>query len=495
MFRLRSCWLCLLAALSFPAVAAPLNSRALDAVPLHVLPAEALDRVRASLPPATNRGPQRLAVSVPMTLGLTDGVWSEEAGESVWRARLYSAGATLLIARLDRLELPAGAALTLRDVAGTTVQGPYTAEDVDADGALWTAMVPGEEALLELRVPISQRDEADLHLDTLGHGEFELRNDGVSPKSGGCNVDVVCPQGDAWRNQIRSAVRLQIPSSPGQVVLCSGQLVNNTAQDDTPYALTATHCGITSGNASGVVAYFNFQTSSCNGTPNGTLTQNQNGATRVFANARSDHTLILLSSAPSAAYNAYLSGFDASTGATPSSGVSIHHPSGDEKRISTFGAPASRNNGVCLGQLDLVGVCLGTVIDTFRVRWSSGVTEPGSSGGGLWNQSQRLVGVLSGGSSGCSNPGGDDFFGRMDVAWSNGLSAFLDPASTGARSIGGRDATTTSTPSGGTTTGGGTTTTNNSNTGSSGGGGGGAFGHAFVLLLAGLLRLRFRSPT
>lgn len=485
MSRVRWLSLCALALSAAPALSAPLDSRALDAVPLHVLPAADLDRVRATLPEPGSRGPIRLAVRVPMVLDLLDGTWTEEGSESVWRTRLYSAGATLLVAHFDRFDLPEGGALRISDTAGTITQGPYSAANRDVEGGLWTAMVPGEEALVELRVPTAQRDAADLRLASLGHGDYQLRNDGASPKSGSCNIDTVCPQGNNWRDQIRSAVRLQIPAGLNTVSLCSGQLVNNVAQNDVPYVLTATHCGVTTGNATGIVTYFNFETSSCGGTPNGSLTQNQTGAARVFAHERSDHTMIRLNAAPSSAFNVYLSGFNASAGTAPSSGVSIHHPGGDEKRISTYSTPAARQDNVCLGNT-LLGTCNGTIIDTYRVNWSSGVTEQGSSGGGLWNQNRQLVGVLSGGATNCSNPGGDDFYGRLELAWSSGLSSWLDPNGTGTRSVGGKNPGGTPSTGGGSSGGG--TTGGGTSSGSSGGGGG-SFSAALALLLAGLVRL------
>ncbi len=470
---------------SGPAQSQGLASRDLDRIPLHVLSGAALSQVRDALPEAGRKGPARLAVSVPMALGLDDGIWIEEADVSVWRSRVYSAGATLLVAYFDRLSLPEGGELRFSDVAGTTVQGPYTQSQA-VDGGLWTALVPGEEALIEIQVPGQSRDQVDLALARLGHGVYPLRGQGVPAKSGGCNIDVACPQANAWRDQLRSAVRLQIPTGL-TVSLCSGQLMNNSAQNNTPYVLTANHCGISSGgllspsNAGGVVAYFNYETSSCGGTPDGSLTQTITGSILRFNHSRSDHSLIELSSKPPSAFDVYYSGFDASAGISPTGGASLHHPSGDEKRISLFNTPAPRQT------ITLAGGSNGaTTVDAYTVKWSQGVTELGSSGGGLWNQHHLLVGVLSGGSSACddastavdesSNP---DHFGRLDVAWANGINQFLDPDGSG-RVVAGKNPanspvpTPTPTPA---------PSANNS-------GGGGALGGSLVLILlaAGVLR-------
>jgi hypothetical protein len=457
---------------ALPARAADaLSSRDLDAVPLHAVPAEAVEQARTQQLAATSgHAPLQLSVGVPMDLSLSDGAWTQDdgAGLSTWRARVYSAGATLLIAAFDRFDIPDGAQLWVSDTAGTVVNGPYTRGE-HGSTTLETAMVPGEELLIEVHVPTAQRDAVDLHLAGIGHGVHDFDN---VAKSGSCNIDVACSQGDAWRDQIRSSVRLQIPTgSPGGAVLCSGQLINNTGgQTNRYFLITANHCGASASTASGVTAYFNFQVAHCGDAP----TQNPMGfprqtGTRFIANhARGDHTLLEFTSPPSSSLNVFYSGFDAGTGTSVSSGVSIHHPAGHEKRISLF-TGSTRVTGQAVGNF---------VVDAFRVDWDAGVTEQGSSGGGLWNQSGRVVGVLSGGASSCSNPDGDDYYGRLDVAWSS-LGPYLDTAGTGARSVGGRNGS--GAPPAPTSGSGG------SSSGDSGGGGGGSFGlwTTLLMLLAG----------
>ncbi|MGH8515842.1 MAG: trypsin-like serine peptidase [Panacagrimonas sp.] len=457
-----------------------LSSRALDAVPLHVVPAQAAAQAREQISADTSgHAPLRLSVGVPVDLSLADGSWSNDdaTGIATWRARVYSGGATLLIPAFDRFDLPEGAELWVSDVAGSIVNGPYTRRE-HGSGTLQTAMVPGEEMLIEVRVPVAQRDAVDLHLAGVGHGVHDFASSEVAAKSGSCNIDVACSEGNGWRDQIRSVVRLQIPTGAlGGAVLCSGLLVNNTAGLGNRYfLLTANHCGATASTASGVSAYFNFQVAQCGSTP----TQNPMGfpkqtGTRFIANhSRGDHTLLEFTAAPSSSLNVFYSGFDAGPTSTVSSGASIHHPAGHEKRISLFSG-SSRVSGQSVGSF---------VVDAFRVDWNAGVTEQGSSGAGLWNQSGQVVGVLSGGASSCTNPNGYDYFGRLDVAWQN-LAAHLDTAGIGARSVGGRNANGVPPSS----TGGGSGT-GSGDSSSGGGGGGGSFGvlATLTMLLAGLLR-------
>lgn len=403
-----------------------------DGIPQLNVPAADIERARAALPPRNEKDPERLTVGVPVSLSLTDGLWTQDGSQAVWRARVHAAGAPALVAAFDRFDLPAGAQLRFSDVAGSVVVGPYTQEHRAADGTFVTAMVPGEDALIELRVPSTERDAVNLHLAGLGYGIEDAANNGIVAKSGSCNVDVACPAGNSWRTQIRSVVYLQIPTGGvGGTLKCTGQLVNNTAGTlNRPFLLTANHCGASAANAGNITAYFNYQTATCNGSraesPVGF--PSQTGTTFRARHERSDHTLLELNALPASALNVFYTGFNASTTALPQSGASIHHPAGHEKRISLYtGARRVSNQAVGL-----------FTVDAFEVFWDSGVTEGGSSGGGLWNQDGQLVGVLSGGASSCAVPDGADYYGRLDLAWDN-LAAFLDTAGGGARSAAGRE--------------------------------------------------------
>jgi lysyl endopeptidase len=404
----------------------------LDAVPVHELAAAAVQK-GIETAQARKDLPLQFAVAVPLPLGLADGRWDETTdGLSRWRLQLRSPGALSLHVHFDRFRVPAGAELWLYDADGALVQGPLTQADENPDGRLATALVLGETAVLELRVPSAQRAAVDLVLGEVFHGFRDFRKDGPQAKAGACERDVVCPEGEAWSEQIRSVARLQ----NGQY-LCSGQLVNNTRQDETPFLITANHCKVDAQTASNLVTYFNFQSTTCGGN-DGRLDQFVSGAQFRSAHEGSDYTLVVLNTPPPGTFNAYYSGWNV-TGDPVNSGSGIHHPQGDEKSISLFDTAARKADGVCSAQEN--GTCV-MRIDAWEVGWSSGVTEKGSSGSGLWNQSRQLVGVLSGGSSACSGSTGNgqtDFYGRLDTAWNRGgLREQLDAAGTGATELQGK---------------------------------------------------------
>lgn len=222
--------------------------------------------------------------------------------------------------------------------------------------------------------------------------------------------------------------------------LCTCTLVNNLRQDGRPLILTANHCGIRSSNIASVWAYFNVQKAACSGTSDGPINQ-VIGARRFLArDTNSDFTLIELANAPPASFNAFYAGWDARSGITPQSGSSIHHPAGDDKKISLYSSAARSVENQPIGS---VGNSF--QVDAWEVRWSSGTTQQGSSGAALWNQNGRAVGMLSGGGASCATPNEPDYFGRLERAWTAGsdcaqqLRAQLDPDNLGDLFLDGRN--------------------------------------------------------
>jgi hypothetical protein len=90
----------------------------------------------------------------------------------------------------------------------------------------------------------------------------------------------------------------------------------------------------------------------------------------------------------------------------------IQHPNGLDKRIS-FGHKVAPGAGF----EDFTGV-----------RWSTGVTEPGSSGSPLLNAEHQVIGQLYGGNSDCDHTSGVDIFGRFDLSYQM-IQQWIDPNS------------------------------------------------------------------
>lgn len=479
-----------------------LASTALQAAIVDGLPIRHADLVEVQqkldqLPAQRAGGPLQFAVGTQAGWATDDGQWQVQGEQAVWRLQVFSADAFSINLALDNLQLPPSAELFFGSVDGSYRHQARTQADV-IDGRLWTPVVPGDSALLEVRMDIHDQPDFRIRVAELNHGFLNFWESAVNAKnhdprlgtSGACNVDTACPAGARWQDQIRSVARITVN---GRVV-CSGQLVNNTGSAATHYFLTADHCGIDPAGDSpaSTVFYWNMENPSCGGNPDNTPTTDTSSGARFIADGnRSDYTLLCLQSSALSQYNLFLSGWNAGS-AAPADGASIHHPNGDAKKISLYSGSATGVNGQEISQENKPSF----FVDAWRVSWSEGTTEPGSSGGGLWNFEGQLVGVLSGGAAACNgstNNGEPDYFGRFNVAWTEGpadqqLRTYLDPGNSGVTSSLGRNSVAsipscpTTSSSGGGSNGGGS---------SSGGGSsvGGVF-TAFGLLMAALLRRR-----
>ena len=152
-------------------------------------------------------------------------------------------------------------------------------------------------------------------------------------------------------------------------------MVNNTNEDETPYFLTANHCGIGTNNDQSVVVYWNHENSYCRtggdsgGNGNGSYSQSTSGSVYLVSGSSSDYCLIRLTGTVNPAWEVTFSGWNRSS-STPSHGMGIHHPNTAEKRISSV------DNTYSSGSL-------------WGVNWDEGRTYYGSSGSPLYEPSQR----------------------------------------------------------------------------------------------------------
>lgn len=385
------------------------------------------------------------------TLGVTrgeptHGEWLEVDAETVmWRAKIDGAGALSLNLAFENFWLPAGATLTVLDDRSTRTLGPYTDADIKSHGELWTSILPGEAAVIELVAPKSRAHAVTLTLRSVQRG-FRSPFGNLS-KSGSCNVDTVCPEGDAWRDQIRGVVAYSF----GGDIACTGTLINNapaSGQQKRPYVLTADHCfrdesgTFLAERQNSLVFYWRYESRSCrapgstaSGNPIGLDDAIEQRGGRIVANRQgTDFLLLELDDYPPAEADVHYVGWDRSNDSVGSA-VSIHHPSGDEKRISfeddplTIGNPQGAD-----GEADGYWV----VND-----WDLGTTEPGSSGSGLFDDSGRLIGQLYGGSAACDNDL-EDYYGRLGTSWTGGspqarLRDWLDPDQSAGQTLNGSD--------------------------------------------------------
>lgn len=403
--------------------------------------------------PGVREKRQKTAVSRRVSITPdAQGRWdSLDDGSRIWRVRLRAVGATDIRLSFARFALPRGATLHLIG-AGDFYQGPYTNADVQ-EGAFHAPVVPGDTATVELRVPPrASVGSAQLEIDGVGAGFRDLfkRSKSVGD-SGACNVDVACPLGQPYPNEIRAVGHYEFQAADGSgFYICSGTLLTDVPKDKRNYFLTAHHCMSAASEAQSMIVYWNYESTQCGSDvapPGGFFNDDQHGATLRATRADTDFTLVELTGTPDTDWNLYYAGWDAS-GIAPGGTIGIHHPSGDVKKITAGPRPTTIDG--CISTTN------GSSTHWHAGPYSQGTTEGGSSGSGLFSAAgslspdRRLIGTLSGGSALCSDVSptqpndGYDCYGKLSVGW-NGSSAasrlrdWLDPAGTGATTAAGVD--------------------------------------------------------
>ncbi|MGB4096027.1 MAG: choice-of-anchor J domain-containing protein, partial [Bacteroidales bacterium] len=387
--------------------------------------------------------PRRIGLSLPIDLNLLNDIAPiDEDGYYIYRCKIYAEDAKKVGFVFDDFYLQPGDEIYIANENGQVI-GPITEAENNASRMYSTIPINGQEITL---IYVKQQNSlalSRLHLSEIVYIYYEEKAEKDLGDADDCQVNINCsPEGDNWQVQKRGVARIYFREGSSWY-LCSGTLINNTANDGTPYFLTAYHCGgdATAADRNVWQFYFNYERPGCPNTgtpPNNVIT----GCTYKAGgdmNGGSDFQLLLLSSAPSLSWNPYYNGWSRSTTASPS-GVSIHHPSGDAKKISTY--TQTLGTGTWSGGMSSAH---------WTVRWAQtangwGVTEGGSSGSPIFDNNKRIVGTLTGGSSTCNNPTYQDYYGKFSKHWdANGttndkkLQPWLDPLGTNPTTLDGYD--------------------------------------------------------
>lgn len=322
---------------------------------------------------------------------------------------VVSEGAVAVRVQFKDMSLPPGARVFVYSPTNPNeYYGPYEGRGASEDGTFWTPPIHGDTAVIEYFSPVrSSSAKTPFKVFSIAHIYKDMT---VEAAAGACELEVTSD----WLNVAKSVGRIDFVSG-GFVGSCTGTLLNNLANDQKPYFLTANHCINTQAEAQSATVYWNYNTGDT--PPGGTPTTN--GANLLVTGTSSDFSLLLLTG--SVPGGLFFSGWDSSAFNSTAAGAGIHHPEASHKRIS-FGTARQPNAGNCLAGAQ----CL-------RVDWSSGVTEPGSSGSGLWigNPSDpggpRLIGNLSAGLSACGRAPSDmwDTYGRFSVTYPS-IASFVE---------------------------------------------------------------------
>jgi len=397
--------------------------------------------------------PYRIGIPHKVNYGLDNaGTWTQlPNGDRIWRILFSSKDAVHLSVAFDEFFLPKGGKIYLYNNDRTDKSGAYTDIQNNEERVLGTWFVNGDKLWIEYYEPKNVRGQGKLNLSSvihgyrLGHtyqkGYFNDIQKGLND-SGDCNHDVDCPIGSDFESEKNILKKSVAFLNMGDGFICSGGLLNNTAEDKTPYFLTANHC---SGTDPALYSMrFNWISPNpvCAATTNSTDAVDNftiSGATLRANNADSDVMLVEINSAIPNNWDVTYAGWDR-TDIAPSFVVGIHHPSGDIMKI------CRDDSGVVKAPHSING---GPVAQTWEITtagggWELGVTEGGSSGSALFDPNGRIIGQLFGGAAACLgifDNGSLDFYGRFAISWETGtttatrLRDWLDPTNTNSTTL------------------------------------------------------------
>ena len=369
--------------------------------------------------------------------------WIPVAGGFAAHAAVTSpkAGAVRLAIDLSGVPLEVEMVFFGSDAADRLV-GPVRVGDVkDRTLPWWSPVTDGETQTVEFFVPAGH-DARALHpriveashiFATVASG-FKKTTDDIG-RAGACNVDIKCStlSGSQAFLNVRNAVGQMLFNDGSKTFLCTGTLLNDTvAATQIPWFYTANHCfdndtlPLKTASQMQVVAntlstFWFFEAEVCHATSTPPYLQLTSGAQFIYNNPPGDVLFLRLNDPVPA--GSFLAGWDPNPIPIGGDAITIHHPEGDLKKVSQGSVlgysnpPVLANNGTPFTE----------------VRWTSGTTEGGSSGAGLFtfDGSQYLLrGALWGGTAKCSNPGGTDYFSRFDLGYP-ALANYLSPTTPG----------------------------------------------------------------
>lgn len=403
-----------------------------DQVPTFVLPQINIEQYRLEdgVNDANPLKPFRFGAEVDTHFTTQNGgVWKTLAnGDRLWQLKFESKDALTLNFLFNNYKLSPNAKLYMHNDEGQFL-GYYTANENNKTGQVISWPIDGSAVTVEFLEPATEIGQSTFEIAKVIHGYRTVRTMDNGTKglntSGNCNVDVGCEAGNAWEMQ-KQAVALILN---GTQEWCTGTLVNNTAEDGTPYFLTANHCRSNSTpNWSFRFKWISENPDCGTAAPSGDGPRifSMSGAEIVARNTASDFMLLRLNNEIPVDWELTFVGWDRS-GDVPENVTGLHHPDGDIMKLAVYNSSPLRSTRYSVASWEIPA-------------WDLGVTEGGSSGSGLFDHNGRIIGQLYGGEAACSGLGTNgrhDNYGRIEASWEGGgtpgtrLKDWLDPINSG----------------------------------------------------------------
>ena len=367
------------------------------------------------------------------------GSWQTlDNGDRIWRMDVQCNNAYGLAFMLKNVHIPTGAYLDIYAKTGKHILTRITNKDVNIKGDILAGPVAGTEIILEYFEPANVRGQSRMEIFNIQrmYKNYFPESVSASPKrdfgdASNCNVNIECIETNNFVDVERSVARIIMSTEEG-MVYCSGTLVNNTAQDMTPYMLTAFHCVSELTPIYDFYRFdFNFTSPSCENPGEAPAFQSLLGCIQVAGYADSDFELLRIFQSIPASFNAYFAGWNRVQNYRPDTTTFIHHPVGDVKKISQEYNRVSIFNNIIEWDNDLIT----TPRSHYRCFLDLGAYQGGSSGSPLLDDSGHIIGQLHGGDVACENALA--YSGRLSLSWTGGgtsdtrIGDWLDPIGSG----------------------------------------------------------------
>src|SRR5258705_4494856 len=197
--------------------------------------------------------------------------------------------------------------------ADSIVFGPFTDKGPWGSGEFWSGTVDGDTVVIEFYKKTDENGQG-FEIFEISHilAELDWRLRPNEPDVLFCEVDASC-YSDPEKNAVA-----RIVFNDNGVYVCTGTLLNDFAEDRTPYFLTANHCVDSQAVAQTVEAYWFYQTTSCNSGVLRSWVHSPPGANLLVTQGSNDFSLIRLqNNAPGGAY------FSGWTSTAQSTGTSV----------------------------------------------------------------------------------------------------------------------------------------------------------------------------
>ncbi len=403
---------------------------------------------------AQNQGSTRdmqfaIATSADLSIS-TAGKWDKMDEGKVWRLRIASPNALALIIVFKEFHLPNGATMHVYNDDKSHLIGAFTSRNnkgsLDSPESLLIEPIVGNTLTIEYFEPVDAEFEGVIKINQIMQA---YKNVGLIKKykgfndSGACQVNINCPDGNAYQVSKRAVARVLI-TGPSGAGFCTGQMLTSGQGDFNPIFLSANHCIEDDYDAIGtndvdMLFYWDYEAAGCSNPSSEPSSITSSGAMLMANKDDSDFALFWLLEDPlrDAGYSPTYLGWSTTTNPGAGGGC-VHHPRADIKKISLY-SQVPGSNASCDPN------------NTWNVVFNHGggqfsSTEGGSSGSALFDNNGRVIGQLWGGTDlsslfscvggpTCSDPSNDrSYYGKLSDSFGDSagkrrrLSDWLTPA-------------------------------------------------------------------